>query len=67
MMYWRVLTLPDPAKVAVRNVSMQLDQNEIFFLEVIKIPIVYSVCDVCNTVKINMFADAVQVKTIVKA
>jgi len=38
-----------------------------FFLEVIKIPIVYSVCDVCNTVNIKIFADAVQVKTIVKA
>ena len=67
MLYWRVLTLPDPATVAVRNVSMQLDQTEIFFLEVIKIPIVYSVCDVCNTVNIKIFADAVQVKTIVKA
>ena len=73
MLYWRVLTLPDPARVAVRKVSVQLDQNErkfhffLFFLEVIKIPIVYSICDVCNIVNIKIFADAVQVKTIVKA
>ena len=45
-----------------------------FFLEVIKIPILFYffiflffVCDVCNTVNIEVFADAVQIKTIVKA
>ena len=58
-------------RVAVRKFSMQLDQNEtkvlLFLFEVVKIPVVYSVCGVCNTVNIKIFADAVQVKTIVKA
>ena len=70
MLYWRILTLPDPARVAVRKVSCCfLCCFFVFFvlfcfLEVVKIPIVYSVCGVCNTVNIKIFAEAVQVKTI---
>ena len=50
---------------------MQLDQNErkinfvLFFLEVIKIPIVYFFCYVCTTVNSKIVADAVQLNTIV--
>ena len=36
-----------------------------FILQVTKIPIASSVCYVCNTVNIKIFADPVQVHTIV--
>ena len=71
MLYWRVLTLPGllDAKLVCSLFKMKEKSNEFFFLflfVVIKIPIVYSACDVCNTVNIKIFADAVQVKTVVK-
>ena len=71
MLYWRILTLPGLlyAKIVCSLIKMKEKSIKFFsfFLEVIKIPIVYSVCGVCNTVNIKIFADAVQVKTIVKA
>ena len=71
MLYWRILTLPGLlyAKIVCSLIKMKEKSIKFFsfFLEVIKIPIVYSVCDVCNTVNIKIFADAVQVKNIVKA
>ena len=77
MLYWRVLTLPGLlyAKIVCSLIKMKEKSIKFFsfFLEVIKIPIVFLffvcffVCDVCNTVNIKVFADAVQIKTIVKA
>ena len=71
MLYLCVLILSDPGLPYTKLVCslIKIKVKSILFLlflsEVIKIPIVSSVCCVCNTVNIKIFADAEQVNTMV--